>query len=79
MPATIREVQLPVELSAAQAECYRTTLARYYETLADPKPARCAVTCCSVCNTVNTLLECLMCCLVHLGTGRMLQFAQNCA
>lgn len=35
-----KELLLPVELSAQQAECYRTLLARYYEILADPKVPR---------------------------------------
>lgn len=34
------EVQLPVDMTPFQADCYKTMLARCYETLADPKPAR---------------------------------------
>ncbi len=33
-------VQVPVELTDSQAECYRTLLARFFEVLADPKPPR---------------------------------------
>ena len=36
----VLEVQLPVDMSAEQVDCYKTLLARCYETLADPKPSR---------------------------------------
>jgi hypothetical protein len=36
----VLEVQLPVDMSPEQMDCYRTLLARCYETLADPKPSR---------------------------------------
>jgi hypothetical protein len=39
----VAEVQLQVDCSAAQAEAYKTLLARNFEVLADPKPPRCAV------------------------------------
>ncbi|GIL66592.1 hypothetical protein Vafri_20082 [Volvox africanus] len=35
-----REVQIPVELSELQVECYRTVLARHFEVLTDPRPPR---------------------------------------
>ncbi|KXZ56057.1 hypothetical protein GPECTOR_2g939 [Gonium pectorale] len=38
--AARREVQVPCELSDAQAEAYRTALARNYEALADPRVVR---------------------------------------
>jgi hypothetical protein len=36
----VAEVQLQVDCSAAQAEAYKTLLARNFEVLADPKPPR---------------------------------------
>jgi hypothetical protein len=36
----VAEVQLQVDCSAAQAEAYKTLLARNFEVLADPKPIR---------------------------------------
>jgi hypothetical protein len=42
-PAPVAEVQLPVGVTPYQAEAYKTLLARGYETLADPRPARCVL------------------------------------
>lgn len=39
-PPVRQEVAIPAELSPAQAEAYRTVLARHFETLADPRPPR---------------------------------------
>ena len=35
-----REALLPVDLTPAQADCYRLVLARSFDMLADPRPAR---------------------------------------
>lgn len=42
-PPLAAEVQLPVGMTPYQLEAYKTLLARGYETLADPRPARWAV------------------------------------